>query len=398
MKKNRLAFFLLSGMVLAAVLGIVQYGRVSASQYDQKIRQARQQEEEYTEKAEELSEQLEELEKDKKNVLKYLEKLDKETIETEERIEELGEQIEKTSKELAAEQTALSEAEAILEQQYNTMKKRIQYMYEKGNREYLEILMASGSISEFLSRAEYIEKISAYDKQILNGYQQTKTQIETKKTEIAQRLESLQEMEKETEEERDALTLLKERKKKQIKKFNRSMKKKQKQADDYARAAAKAEEDLERLLKQKQAQVNNTGYGTSDEGQNTSLRWPLRISGRISSPFGQRTSPTAGASSYHKGVDIAAASGTPVVSAAAGTVVTAAYSASAGNYIMISHKPGLSTVYMHCSRLAVREGEQVEKGQVIGYVGSTGISTGAHLHFGVLKNGEYVDPMSLVSR
>lgn len=107
---------------------------------------------------------------------------------------------------------------------------------------------------------------------------------------------------------------------------------------------------------------------------------------RISSGFGGRKSPTAGASTYHKGVDLAAPSGTPILAAGSGKVVTATYSSSAGNYIMISHGNRLYLgIYALFPDLAVSAGKQVTKGQVIGYVGSTGISTGAHLHFGVTK-------------
>ncbi|MCR4628662.1 MAG: M23 family metallopeptidase, partial [Clostridium sp.] len=129
-----------------------------------------------------------------------------------------------------------------------------------------------------------------------------------------------------------------------------------------------------------------------------SLSWPLASSGRITSTFGQRESPTAGASTNHKGVDIAVSSGTPIKAADGGTVVTATYSSSAGNYVVISHGNGTSTVYMHCQSLDVSAGDTVSKGETIAKVGSTGYSTGPHLHFGVLKNGQYVDPMDYVSQ
>ena len=104
-----------------------------------------------------------------------------------------------------------------------------------------------------------------------------------------------------------------------------------------------------------------------------------------------------GASSNHKGVDIGASSGADILAAASGQVVIATYSYSAGNYIMIDHGGGVSTVYMHCSQLLVSQGEEVSQGQVIGKVGSTGYSTGPHLHFGIRSGGSYVNPLSYVS-
>ena len=193
---------------------------------------------------------------------------------------------------------------------------------------------------------------------------------------------------------------MRENKKKEIKKYNDKIKTSKAQADEYARQAAQAEEEVEKLLKAKQEEIDRQSSADMEKtgGGNGTLRWPLKITGRISSGFGRRHSPTAGASSYHKGIDIAVPSGTPIVAAESGTVVTAAYSSSAGNYVMISHGNRLYSVYMHCSKLAVTEGDSVKRGQVIAYAGSTGISTGSHLHFGVSKNGTYVNPLSYVSR
>ena len=115
------------------------------------------------------------------------------------------------------------------------------------------------------------------------------------------------------------------------------------------------------------------------------------------SGYGKRKSPTAGASSNHKGIDISASTGSSIVAAAGGTVSIATYSYSAGNYVVVNHGNGLSTVYMHCSQLLVSAGDTVKAGQTIAKVGSTGYSTGSHLHFAVRKNGSYVNPSSYVS-
>ena len=157
------------------------------------------------------------------------------------------------------------------------------------------------------------------------------------------------------------------------------------------------------MLRKKQEErerEQGVGAGTSDgDITKTGLIWPLKNgAGKLSSVFGPRKRPTAGASTYHKGIDLGVAYGTPIVAAGSGKVVTATYSSSAGNFVMISHGNRMYTVYMHCSRLAVSAGDTVIKGQVIAYVGSTGISTGSHLHFGISKNGKYVNPLMYVSR
>ena len=115
------------------------------------------------------------------------------------------------------------------------------------------------------------------------------------------------------------------------------------------------------------------------------------------SEFGGREAPLEGASTSHKGVDIGAATGTPIKAAASGTVVISTYSASAGNYIMINHGGGVYTVYMHMGSLGASVGDEVSQGDTIGTCGSTGNSTGPHLHFGIRINGSYVDPLGYVS-
>ena len=119
--------------------------------------------------------------------------------------------------------------------------------------------------------------------------------------------------------------------------------------------------------------------------------------GYISSGFGYRTQPIAGASTNHKGIDFAAATGTPIYAAAAGTVISAGYAGKAGNLLVVSHGNGLLTYYMHCNAIYVSAGQKVSRGQNVAAVGTTGNSTGPHLHFGVIVNGSYVNPLGYVN-
>ena len=173
------------------------------------------------------------------------------------------------------------------------------------------------------------------------------------------------------------------------------------------RQQAAAQTQIETLQKQilkerqeeearKKAEAAGKTYTVSNLG-NISFKWPCPSSSRITSNFGDRESPTEGASSNHKGIDISASTGADIIAAADGEVVISTYSYSAGNYIMLDHGGGVSTVYMHCSKLLVGVGEKVTKGQVIAKVGSTGYSTGSHLHFGIRSGGTYVNPRSYVS-
>ena len=166
----------------------------------------------------------------------------------------------------------------------------------------------------------------------------------------------------------------------------------QEQAIKVIEAELKRKEEEAR----KKAEEAGKAYKTKSLGD-ISFTWPCPGSSRITSGFGGRSSPTEGASTNHQGIDIGAPTGTDIVAAASGEVVVSTYSYSAGNYIMISHGGGVYTVYMHASKLLASVGQTVKQGQVIAKVGSTGYSTGPHLHFGIRAGGTYVNPRQYVS-
>jgi murein DD-endopeptidase MepM/ murein hydrolase activator NlpD len=139
----------------------------------------------------------------------------------------------------------------------------------------------------------------------------------------------------------------------------------------------------------------NSNYGSSDNPSNAIWLVPCKYS-RVTSPFGYRWHPTTGEWSMHKGVDLAAPKGTPIYASRSGYVNVATYHATAGNYVTINHQDGYTSVYMHMTHYVVKPGQYVKLGELIGYVGSTGRSTGPHLHFGIHKNGTYVNPMDYI--
>ena len=201
--------------------------------------------------------------------------------------------------------------------------------------------------------------------------------------------------------EKEKVEQLSEEKTRQIKVYQGLISDNKKNVASYAAQIAALEQEIEDLL-----QHNRDNITTQEQDGNTvqivpttgEYAWPLPVSGRITSTFGYRKAPTAGASSYHKGVDIAVNTGTNVLACKEGKVVTAAYSSSAGNFVAIYHGGGIYSYYMHCSQLRTSVGKHVEKGQVIAKSGSTGISTGPHLHFAMYKSGNYVNPMYYVKQ
>ena len=260
---------------------------------------------------------------------------------------------------------------------------------------------------------------------MLDQYVATKESIADSKKKLETEKAELQEMKTQTEAKQDSVQLLLNEKNKELQNVNAQIGEKSAQAkayeDDIKAQEAKIAQ-MEAEIKKKEAEEaakkaaeeaarkaaaagktnnstakGNTGSTTTTSTGSSSLRWPCPASGRITSGFGKRKSPTAGASSNHKGIDISASTGSSIVAAAGGTVSIATYSYSAGNYVVVNHGNGLSTVYMHCSQLLVSAGDTVKAGQTIAKVGSTGYSTGSHLHFAVRKNGSYVNPSSYVS-
>ena len=286
--------------------------------YDQQISEARKKQKGYEEETERLQQELEEIEKAKDKTLLYIEKLDKKSSSLEESLEDLKERIQKTGSELQNAGKELAQAEKTEEKQYAVMKKRIKYMYENGNQDYLEILFSSRDIGDLLNRTEYIEKISSYDRNIFKEYVKTKEDIRQRKKQIEGKLSDLEDMQAEETAEKEALNDLRNKKKQELGNYKKQITVSQEKSDEYARQAAEAEAEVEKLLQEKQAEIDRqNAVGAGNSGGDGTLRWPLDVAGRISSRFGKRGRPTAGASTYHKGIDIAVSHGTPVVAAGA---------------------------------------------------------------------------------
>ena len=297
----------------------------------------------------------------------------------------------------------LEDAKKQEEQQYADMKVRIQFMYENAQESYFEALFDSESFSDFLNSAEYIIQIQEYDRKKLKEYQETVAYIDGVEQQLEEDYATLEEMKKEVEQEKASVeqekasvaALMKQRET-ELAGIEGNIDSAQSDADYYA-AEIQAQEEI--IAEIRRIAAETAAAGKQDNHYTGGVfTWPCPSSTRVTSDYGTRVSPMGGASSNHKGIDIGASGGAAIVAAADGTVTTAAYSSAAGNYVMIDHGGGLYTVYMHASALLVSPGQTVSAGQTIAQVGSTGISTGNHLHFGVSLNGSYVSPWSYLGR
>ena len=348
---------------------------------------------------------LNQLESLKADAAAYVKKLDGNLSALADELEQLDGQIASKEEEISQAQIQLEEARQEEEHQYGTMKLRIKYMYENGQTSLLDMVMESGSISELLNRAEYVSQIAEYDRKMLTAYAAARDQVAAREKALEEEHDQLLALQETTQAKQASVRKLMDSKEAELASYNSKIASAQGELNQY-NADIKAQEDqmkrIEAEMKRreeeakKKAEAAGKAYTVSNLG-NISFKWPCPSGSRITSGFGDRESPTEGASSNHKGIDISASTGADIIAAADGEVVISTYSYSAGNYIMIDHGGGVSTVYMHCSKLLVGVGAKVTKGQVIAKVGSTGYSTGSHLHFGIRSGGNYVNPRSYVS-
>ena len=351
------------------------------------------------EEMKELKDQLkkaESLVKDLKNskgsVEKKISQLNKSMIEISARITDLENRLIAKNEQIILTQQELVVANEVADKQYEDMKIRIQYMYENGQSSYLEAFFASADMSEFLNSAEYINQIQDYDRQKLEDYKATIVEIENIEVQLELERTELETMKADVEREKQNVAETMAKREDELDDIKANLDEAQDEAEIIA-AEVQAQEELIAEIIRLEAEKGNSGSAYAG-----AFTWPVPSSKRVTSDYGPRKSPTAGASSNHKGIDIGAPKGDSIVAAAPGKVTVSRYSSSAGYYITLDHGGGLYTVYMHCSKLLVSVGDVVDAGEVIAKVGSTGISTGPHLHFGVSLNGTYVSPWGYLTR
>ena len=348
---------------------------------------------------------LKSLEGLKSDAAAYVKQLDNSLESLNREVEQLAGHVADKEAEIARTQDELAQAQQVEEEQYDSMKLRIKYMYERGNVSMIDLLLQSEDIVQLMNRAEYIRKISEYDKKMMDEYVATKEAITAHEAKLEEEHVQLLDLQEQTQIKQQSVETLLDQKSRELKNFENQIQAAEGQISQYEQDI-KAQEDKVKALEaeirrkeeeaRKAAEAAGKKYNTVSLG-NINFIWPCPSSSRITSGFGGRSSPTEGASSNHQGVDIGASTGSAIVAAASGTVVISTYSYSAGNYVMLSHGGGVYTVYMHCSQLLVSEGQEVSQGQTIAKVGSTGYSTGPHLHFGVRSGGQYLNPLNYVS-
>lgn len=296
-------------------------------------------------------------------------------------------------------QERLDDANLRLAQLNRQYKERIRAMEEEGEITYWQVIFESSSFTDMLDRMNMVDEIAAADTQRLVDLQVASATVEENQRILNEEMLDLQETRQQLSGSEEMLKV----KRTESDDILRELIAQQSEFQAVLDEASKIQDDLLTEIAQKQKELQAAQYkeelvkmALKGENPPSNATWIEPVSGyTISSPFGNRKSPTAGASSNHKGVDMACPSGTPIYATRAGTVTVASYQAGgAGYYVSINHGDGFASIYMHMTRYVVSKGQSVAQGELIGYVGSTGIATGPHLHFGVSYGGTYVNPMA----
>ena len=306
-------------------------------------------------------------------------------------------------------------------------KERIRSMEEEGSLSYWEVLFKANSFSDLLDRLNMVEEIAASDQRRLKALSDAKDAVEVAQAELEEEKAELENTKTELDntqaelavkcEEADAVfqeLMAKaeelEAMQKELEEAENTMLNEIAQLEaEYTKAKYQEYLDYMATYTTVPAAGNeggavggtvngNTGNTNTTPNVNVGSGWIVPCSYvMLTSPFGNRNTGIAGASTYHQGVDLAAPAGTPIYASRGGTVTRATYGSASGNYVSINHHDGFSSIYMHMTHYVVYAGQQVSQGQVIGYVGRSGIASGDHLHFGISYNGVYVNPCAYVA-
>ncbi len=398
---------------------------VRKSSYSDTIAEAERKKKEYEEQKKRLEAELAAMKSEYDNILTYVEEMDQkqnqimlDMLAIEDELKQLNYEYEQIQAELEA-------AEKIAAEQYETMKKRLQYIYENGNTTYLQMIFDAKSLTDLLNQVEYVEKITQYDNNLLNRYLESKQQIADYKVYLEAKISAVNQTQQMYQADYEFAQEIIAKKQEALSKYETQIGLNQGVLEEYLEKISKQEMTIEEAIKAEaeeikkaeeeakkpkpdgggndgSANVPSTGYDNAanipklDVTDPSKMIWPLPGDGRVGDGFGPRVPPTAGASSFHKGVDIGGNYGAQIVAALAGKVYEAGYNSTGGYHVYIDHGNGYITRYLHMSKILCSTGDYVMQGEVIGLVGATGVATGPHLHFTVYKNGTAVDPMKYI--
>ncbi|MEA4961885.1 hypothetical protein SDC9_86758 [bioreactor metagenome] len=349
------------------------------------LKNLKKQQEENNKKLELAKVQKAQKEKESKNLSKQISELDKKLEDAETNLEFVEGQLSDLEGKIAITQRELDRATETADSQKNLLNKRVRVMYQSGSTGYLAVLLNSASFSDFISRMDLLRKIINYDVNLLKEMKTYRNTVDEKK----QQLENEQ-------QKKEALKSDISKKKEEVE----SVKKDKEQVLKEVYKDLKELERLEDKLLEESAKIAKMIVAAQSSGEyiGGEMAWPAPGYTKITSPYGYRNHPILKKKKLHTGVDIAVPLGKDIVAANSGKVIFSGPYGGYGNAIIIDHGGKTSTLYAHNSKLLVKEGDTVARGETIAKAGSTGLSTGPHLHFEVRINGAHTDPMPYITK
>ncbi len=395
---------------------------LAGQSYQSAIDKAKKEKEELEQMRKEAADKIAALEADKKSTEEYIKRVDEELAGAYAAMEELLQSIAACEEALATARTELDAAVAAKESQYAIMKARIKYMYENGDTDFLEILTGSDSLEDLLNQVEYRSQIAAYDDNLLKRYEASCEEVKKKEESYELALVELNAEKNVQEMQIENLSILVANKavymdeltaslgvtEEQYFEFYEEIESKELEIADLEEKERLRREEEERKRREEEERLRREEeerkrreeelkkLGLTDETSVDNMIWPFPGDPNIYSYFGYRISPITGKREYHSGIDIGGAYGADIVASLAGVVTKATWTSMNGNHVVIDHGNGVTTHYLHASKLLVKTGDYVKQGQVIMKCGSTGWSTAPHLHFTIKINGTSVDPCKYV--
>lgn len=334
------------------------------------------------------------------DIVSRKEAIDQEITLLSSKIETANAQIAAYGQLIADTQDRLDAAEEELLELSRQHRERIRAMEENGQVTYWEVLFQANSFTDLLDRLNMVEEIYAADRSRIEQMRIAADLVEAGRINLTNEKADLEGVREQLAADQAAL----EAKRGESDGLLYELEQKAEEFEILMAESEVLQEELMQEIAQMEVKLEDAKYDEylaklALQGENppSDASWVMPVSGKLTSPFGMRVHPVLGYARMHNGIDLAAAQGTPIYATRAGKVTRTSYQAGgAGNYVSINHLDGFSSIYMHMTHYVVSQGQNVSQGQLIGYVGSTGISTGPHLHFGISYAGTYVNPLAYV--
>lgn len=325
--------------------------------------------------------------KSQQEEIKKREKIDEQISQVQAQINALEEEIELKMLSVKKMEDKIDELTIEYKEQNKAYCERAKALIKKGGVSYTEIMLKSKSMDDMLTRMSVIKRVADYDSKKLDEIEKSMLEVEAMKQEVIKEKEKVLLLKEEQDEKKAELNKYKEESQKIIDDLQTDIEAFEREYERAKQAEAQARAQIQSML-------NSNSYDLPANYTAGQFMWPSNTTRYVTSPYGYRIHPVTGVSRFHAGIDIGAAYGTSILASDAGVVMIAGYNAGGyGNYVVINHGGGYTTLYAHCSSLLVSQGQRVSRGQVIATCGSTGMSTGPHIHYEVQYNGKTTNPM-----